>query len=374
MASITKRNGKWQARISFKDPYGKYRTKSKAGFPTKKEAEYWASKNEIRKYSVDDLRTSDITFVQYFKEWYHIYREPNIRPSSARTYQSTINVIEENFKNKKLTDITHSYYQQFINYLGTKYRKNTIQQFQIYIRASVKQAIYDQLISRDFTQNIKISSSYKPKEKLNYLNHDEASRLADYAKEHLSIQSPVYIIILIAIYTGFRYAEIVGLTWDCINFDNQTIKVNKTLIPTLDPYHFTETKNPQSKRTIAINQKLVDILKTWQQVQRDYYAENNLTNSMNLVCVNDKLQTIFDGSCNYRLRRILKKINCKTVSLHGLRHTHASFLLAQGVSIYYISQRLGHKNYTTTLNIYSHIIKELEISEKNKALTALDNL
>lgn len=374
MASITKRNGKWQARISFKDPYGKYRTKSKAGFPTKKEAEYWASKNEVRKYSVDDLRTSDITFVQYFKEWYRIYKEPNIRDSSARIYQGTINIIEKYFTNTKLIDITHSTYQQFINYLGTQLRQQTIKQINTRIRASIKQALYDQLITRDFTHNISVSSSINSKDKLNYLNHDEASRLVDYAKKHLSIEYPVYIIILIAIYTGFRYAEIVGLTWDCIDFNNQTIKINKTLNPTLDPHRFTETKNPQSKRTIAINQKLIDALKEWQRIQTDYYTENNLTNNMNLVCVNDQLKTIFDNSCNQTLKRILKKLNCKNVSLHGLRHTHASFLLAQGISIYYISQRLGHKNYTTTLNIYSHIIKELEISEKNKAITALDNL
>ena len=173
MASITKRNGKWQTRISFKDSYGKYRTKSKGGFPTKKEAEYWASKNEVRKYSVDDLRTSDITFVQYFKEWYRIYKEPNIRDSSARIYQGTINIIEKYFTNTKLIDITHSTYQQFINYLGTQLRQQTIKQINTRIRASIKQALYDQLITRDFTHNISVSSS---------INSKDNPRLCKYSK------------------------------------------------------------------------------------------------------------------------------------------------------------------------------------------------
>ncbi|MEN2361518.1 tyrosine-type recombinase/integrase [Levilactobacillus brevis] len=81
------------------------------------------------------------------------------------------------------------------------------------------------------------------------------------------------------------------------------------------------------------------------------------------------------NAANNMLHTALKNINAsKDITFHGLRHTHASYLIYKGVSIYYIFQRLGHANYTITMNIYSHMLHEMESVENSKLVAALNDL
>ena len=82
-------------------------------------------------------------------------------------------------------------------------------------------------------------------------------------------------------------------------------------------------------------------------------------------------QKIFNSTVNGRLATLCKHANIPVISIHGLRHTHASLLLFQGVSVLSVSQRLGHANVTTTQETYLHIIQELENKDNRKILKYL---
>ncbi len=73
---------------------------------------------------------------------------------------------------------------------------------------------------------------------------------------------------------------------------------------------------------------------------------------------------------NY-LKKVLDDLDLKSISMHGLRHTHASVLLYKKVSIYYVSERLGHQDIQTTISVYSHVIKEMRIDDENNTINVL---
>ena len=88
----------------------------------------------------------------------------------------------------------------------------------------------------------------------------------------------------------------------------------------------------------------------------------------------DEKQSIYNSTLNQRLASYCKELDIPVISIHGLRHTHASLLLYEGVSIASVAKRLGHSNTTTTQETYIHIIRELENKDNDKILHHLSQL
>jgi integrase len=140
---------------------------------------------------------------------------------------------------------------------------------------------------------------------------------------------PKYItkfIVLFGIATGARYAEIIGLTWDCEDFENKTITINKTW-DYKDLKDFDSTKNYASNRTITIDKDTCDMLRLLKHNQNRLALQTGLRNTKDLVFINNKMQLVTVDGVNKTLRIICKKIGANTITSHGLRHTHASMLL-----------------------------------------------
>jgi len=87
-----------------------------------------------------------------------------------------------------------------------------------------------------------------------------------------------------------------------------------------------------------------------------------------------KYKCITNEYANKLLRGMLKSLDIELITVHGLRHTHASILLYRKVSIYYVSVRLGHKDIDTTLKYYAHIIKELRIRDEKSTITTFEEM
>lgn len=168
--------------------------------------------------------------------------------------------------------------------------------------------------------------------------------------------------ILIAIYTGARFSEIAGLTWDDIDFDAKTITINKTW-----DYHshqgFLPTKTPHSVRTIRINSTLLNELKHFDSNQRGQIFATEISTASN-------------HQVNRRLKAYLKTagIDKPSFHFHSLRHTHVAYLLSQGVDLYAISKRLGHANMSITSNVYAYFIDEYKRKSDNLIESKLDKL
>ncbi|WP_224144548.1 site-specific integrase [Leuconostoc gasicomitatum] len=158
--------------------------------------------------------------------------------------------------------------------------------------------------------------------------------------------------ILIALETGARLGEIAAITLDDIDFKKNTINISKSY--SIAVQKLTETKNMQSHRIIAITEQFSKLLHD----NSDYLP---------------LYSHYYNRQFSRRLKDIIDALDIPHLRFHDLRHSHASFLLYNDVSIDYVSKRLGHKNTRITLDVYAHMLKEKETEQSTVALKFLSS-
>lgn len=361
MASYRKHGKGWQVRVSWYDDDGKRHYTSKGGFKTKVDAKSYALELEQRKMT-NTLSKKSITFSEYFWEWFETYKQNKISDVTANLYRIIRNVLINAFGNKKMDKITRRDYQLFLNEYGKTHAKVTVKKVHSILKATVKSAIYDGVVIKDFTHNVELTWNDDKTYKVEYLNIAEINKLISVTKEKINRHYTSRYMILTAIYTGLRLSEIAALTWRDINFNWKTIEINKSW-----DYHrntFKDTKNQSSKRIIRINDELLQLLSELKQ------------NGNELVFLNQFKNIPTSNAVNKTLRKLLKEadITKKGYHFHSLRHTHVALLLYNGVDIYAISKRLGHSDLTTTTRKYAYMIDELKSKSDDHIEDVLDNL
>lgn len=162
--------------------------------------------------------------------------------------------------------------------------------------------------------------------------------------------------------TGLRFSEALALTPEDWDFTRQILTINKTWDYKAGT-GFLPTKNKSSNRRINIDWQLVV---QFSELIRDLPAGKP-------IFVREG-QPVYNSTVNDILARLCKKCGIPVLSVHGLRHTHASILLFAGVSIASVARRLGHASMTTTQKTYLHIIRELENQDVDLIMRSLSGL
>ncbi len=373
MASIQKTKSGWRYRVSYKEN-GKYKTKTKGGFRTKKEAELAAAELEKQLHRGYDINAGDQLFSEYMRNWYEVFRKGKKSEDNDNDIRRAVEFVEKYFPGVKLNELTRTMYQKALNDYGETHSTASVKKHHTYMRACLREAIAEGIIHRDPTFGAVVKGKKDPKnEELKYLDFEEVKKLTKVTKEHLQPRYISRYIILFALATGARFSEIIGLTWDCVDFENKTITINKTW----DHKHkkgFDNTKNYASKRTITVDEHTLGILRDLKRKQAELAIKTGLRNEHNLVFVNNRFELVTNTAVNKTLRSLCKKAKIKEITCHGLRHTHASMLLFKGVNIKYVSRRLGHKDIVTTLQTYSHIMDEMEQKESRQVDATMEEL
>lgn len=365
MASIQKLKNGWRYRVSYKES-GQYKTKTKGGFRTKKEAEIAAAELEQKLHIGGDINAGDVLFSEHMRNWFELYQKGKHSLEHERNIERSVKLVEEHFVGVKLKDLTRDMYQNFLNKIAENLAKDTVKKRHVYIRSCIRDAREDGIISKDATYKAIIKGKKSEKlEELKYLNFEEVKRLVKETKSDLKPKYMSRYIILFAIATGARFSEIMGMTWDCVDLDNQAITINKTW-DFKDKHDFSETKNYDSKRTITIDKDTCELLKELKTSQKKIAIQSTLRNTKNLCFVNTKMELVSNNAVNKTLKNLCKKIGVNEITCHSLRHTHASMLLYKGVNVKYISRRLGHKDIVITLQTYSHVLDEMEQKESRQ--------
>jgi len=385
MASYTKMdNGTWRTRIQYKDKQGEKKWLTKSGFTTKKSAQEYANQMEYEYNRGGDLNNKNIAFIDYLVKWYKTFREPKVSESTQDKYRYTIRVAQDFFGTTPIKDITTTMYQDFLNFFGKgdgtsanpPHAKATAEKINGHLKSCVQNAINDQIITKDFTLNTQLVYDKSHTREHKYLSYNDSIKLIGYIKKKLQSASSdniAYYMILTALMTGMRISEIEGLTWDNVDLKNDTIRVAQSW--NIKYKGLGPTKNEASKRLIEINPDFSTLLAKRKFQQNTAFQLADQTNQLNLVFVNHKNKLPDYGAINRALDRTVKEAGIdQEINFHGLRHTHASILLYKGISIAYISHRLGHQNLDTTTKIYLHIIQELQSQEATKTIDTLDSL
>lgn len=294
--------------------------------------------------------SKNMLFTEYFWKWVETYKKDAVRPVTFKKYKLTLHQLEKIAPRLKIKDVDRMALQEIMNKYGETHEKQTSQDFFHHLKACLLDAVDEGLIQRDPTRRI-IVKGRAPiiEKKRKFLNQYELHRLIE--DLDLDMNKPYnhdWCILLIA-KTGMRYSEALGITPKDFDFRNTTVSVNKTLDYKNDN-SFTMTKNKSSVRKITID---------WQTVMQFSQLVKDIPEDKPIF-IEDINKPIYNSTINGILERHCKKVGIPPITVHGLRHTHASLLLYAGANIASVSRRLGHSNMTTTQKVYLHVIRELE--------------
>jgi integrase len=188
------------------------------------------------------------------------------------------------------------------------------------------------------------------------LNKDEAKRFLECLQSESVEKQAIFYTLL---FTGVRRGELLGLEWSDIDFRKKTITIQRTSLYTQADGLFTDTtKTESSKRTIVVSDELLDVLRKHNDEQKimKKTAGEDWVNS-NRLFIEWNGAPMSPNKPYHMLQRLLKKYNLPTVSLHSLRHSNATIMIESGTDLRTTSDRLGHSQTSTTMNIYVHQIK-----------------
>ncbi|MBP1083474.1 tyrosine-type recombinase/integrase [Bacillus capparidis] len=363
MASYQRRGKTWQYTISAKP-----KPIRKGGFKTKKEAAIAAAEVEANLNKGVRLQLTPIPFDEYFEKWVALYKK-QLKGPTKKHYEDTHKEIQKYFGNSPIQEIIRSDYQAFINKFGSTRAKETVEKLHGHIRSCVQDAIEDGVVHVDFTRKVKLYWTVQAKKASEkHLNFKESELLLKELYKHLS-EGLGYYLLLLGLTSGLRFEELVGLTRKDFDFVHNKIRVNKTWgYKKQSPLGFGPTKNEQSNRIIKIDKNTMAAFK--------HLFDIMPPNLHGLVFYSpvSKYKVISNTNANKLLKKVLSELEIQPITVHGLRHTYASVLLYKRVSVYSVSERLGHKDVETTNKYYAHVLKELREEDDEIAVSAFEEM
>lgn len=299
-------------------------------------------------------------FYVYYKRWVTVYKEGAIRKVTMAKYLMTQQWLEKLVPNLCLCDLTRLTYQQLLNDYAVEHERQTTMDFHHQLKGAILDAVDEGLIDRDPTRKAIIKGKTPREKRPKFLNQFELHKLLTNLNLDQKINWDWFILLLAK--TGMRFSEALALTPKDSDFSRQMLSINKTWDYKGDE-GFLPTKNQSSVRKIQLD---------WQTVIQFSQLTKGLDEDQPIfVC---KTKKVYNSTINGILTRHCKNAGVPCISIHGLRHTHASLLLFAGVSIASVARRLGHASMTTTQKTYFHIIQELENKDIDLVMRSLSAL
>lgn len=305
------------------------------------------------------VMTQEMKLHQYFDQWMKLYKLDAVREVTYQKYEMTHRQLVKLVPDLYLNDLSRLTYQQLLNDYATTHERQTVMDFHRHVKSSLIDALEENLIDRDPTRKVVIKGVQHRQHKIKFLNQHEMQSLLNVL---VLDEGPNwdYFILLIA-KTGLRFSEALGLTPKDFDFAHQYLNIKRTWDYKAAKSGFAPTKNKSSVRKVQLD---------WQTVIQFSRLTKDLPEDKPIF-VHSK---VYNDTVNHYLERLCKRAEINVISIHGLRHTHASLLLYAGVSIASVARRLGHSNMTTTQQTYLHVIQELENQDNDKVMKHLASL
>ena len=180
---------------------------------------------------------------------------------------------------------------------------------------------------------------------------------------------PDELIYFVTVFTGLRQGEVLGLTWDCVDFENNTLLINKqhTQLRKTKEYVFASLKNDKI-RTLTVADEVMDALRRQQKKQEAWAEEagSAWSNPDQLVFTNELGRYVSNKTLYNRFKRLMKANGFDELRFHSLRHTFAVNSLRAGDDIKTVQENLGHATASFTLSTYAHSTPGMKKESANR--------
>lgn len=363
------------------------------------------------------LSGEKVTFKDFTERWFKEYANQQLEKTTIGAYNELLDQkILPAIGHLKLSKIQPMHLQSFYNNLledgvrkdGKKggYSPSTIRKCHAVISSILTTAVHWQIIDsnpcdrastpkqKKSTSDIKHFTLEQAETFLNALemeyvtNYKAHDRIDDTGKKYhvpeyteaRSIPTQFKVFFNLALFGGLRRGELIALTWDDINFENNSIDINKSTGYVNKEMITKAPKNKTSIRTITVPGPIIDMLKRYRTEQLETkLALGDQWQGDNYIFIQWNGKQMHLATPYGTFKDIIKKYNATVkdankmipdIPLHGLRHTSATLLISENIDVRTVSARLGHAQTSTTMNIYAHSLKKLD----EKAADTLGNL
>lgn len=373
-------NGTWRGLVTI--GYNENGSLKRKSFSGKTKLEVLKKIEEFRTLNNKGLIPSNdkITLSNWFYNWLFNYRIHDLKPSSFERYEGLYrNYIEYSSLGKiKLIDLRTIHIQEYYNNLITEENKtsSTIKTINKCLKSCLNQALKEGYISKNYCTLITLPKASQSIQKpINVFTLKEQETFMRECLEHKN--GTIYIL---ALGTGLRLGELLALKWIDINFKDKYISINKSIKST---YSIDSNSNrkfevieqtPKTKnsiRTVPLTNSILELLQRYRKekiIERDSNIDIYFDN--NLVFCTPTGNYLNESNVRKTFKRILNRCDLKEIRFHDLRHTFATRLFENDVPPKTVQTLLGHSDIATTLNIYTHVMK----NTKDEAINKIDFL
>lgn len=345
-------NNKWWARITL--------GYNDAGKPVRK-AVYGATRKQVAKELAAMIDARDagrltplkpLTLKQLMERWLQDVVLPNRAPSTYRTHSNYAknHVYPSPIAGVLARDLTLHELQRFLNAKSAAGMKpNTLKHLKDLISGALTQGVKWEVIDRNVARYTEVPPA--PRRLVTPLSVEQAGRLL-----HATNRSPIYgPIFHLAITTGLREGEILGLTWDRINWATSTATIDRSLQRVDRAWAFCHPKTPASRAVISLTPSTIAAL----QARREHFAKLPQTpwTELGLVFTTDAGKPIHAADLGRRLRGFLIDAGLPEIRFHDLRHGFASMLIENNAHPRQVMEAMRHSTFSVTMNTYGHIME-----------------
>ena len=374
---LSEKNGNYYAVLSYTDAFGKRRTKwVSTGLPVrgnKKKAEALLME-ERKKFQTAEPVTGGVLFADYIEQWLEVAK-PTIAVATYASYCSMVKrVIAPYFRERRITlqGLTPKDIQDFYLEKLKTVSASSVIHYHANIHRALKHAVKLDLIPTNPAD--KVDRSKKDRFIGSFYDAEEVNKLFEVSKG-TKLEFPI----LFGAFYGLRRSEALGLKWDAIDFENDSITIRHTVTSvTLDGkvqlVASDTTKTKSSLRTLPLvpfmKERLL-VLKKEQENNRRLCGRSYHKQFAGYVCINEIGDLIKPHYVTEQFPKLLDANGLRRIRFHDLRHSCASLMLANGVPMKQIQDWLGHSDFSTTANIYAHLDYSTKLSSADAMLSGL---
>lgn len=332
-----------------------------------------------RKYDGEPVPTERLTVAQYLTERWLPVQQSRLRTSTYDSYRRNIDLhVVPALGRRALAKLAPEDLDLFYATLLTEGRKQaggtsrglatkTVRNIHVMLSKAFADAARKGIVARNVASLADAPSAQASrKDEIKAWNASQLATFLDAVRSHRL--HPAF---HLTAHTGMRRGEVLGLRWQDLDLDASRLSVRQALVEVAYVVHMSDVKTDTGRRTIDIDPGTVDVMKAW-HIERSEERGGIEPRGEDLVFSKPDGSWIHPQSFSQVLDRKVAKLDVPTISLHDLRHTHATLLLKAGVPVKVVSERLGHANVAFTMSVYQHVLPgmQAEAAETFAALLA----
>jgi integrase len=317
-------------------------------------------------------------FKSIFDLWFFEVKKPHVKKNTFKVYMVEYNkrIVTSEIYSMKMVDVKNLHIQRLINQISKEYNSEIAGKTLALLKTFYTYCEAERIVDRNIATHVRIPNDSTVKEETDYqiLEKEDIKKLENYADNNSYGNMYVF-----AIYSGLRQGEILALTHDDIDLENDTIRVNKTLVYVKDDkgkmqLEVTSPKSKYSIREVPINDKLKKYIKTQIKAEKEKHMRLGMTFSNSQPLFSSELcQHQYASNVLFYWKKTIQELGIEYIKFHALRHTFCSLLAEKEVYPMTAAKLMGHGSTREVEKVYTHIMMKQKREAVNKLNDVIEN-